>query len=258
MAELRSRDAERVRRALRAGPLHEMLLPQAIGLLAWDEVLGEAAEALRKLGGKTTGQLADALLDPQREFAIRRRVPRVLGTFASQRAVDALAQGLEDPRFEVRFACGRALLDLRGANAALEPSPERIFAVVTRELEVDRTLWDGHRLLDWPESSEPGALAFGLVRIRGGRGLEHVFTLLSLVLPREPLRVAYRALQTEDEAFRGTALEYLESVLPPRIRASLWPRLDHEQPAPVARRREDLLDELMRSQSTIELKLSGR
>lgn len=258
LAELRSGDAERVRRTLRAGPLHELLLPQAISLLAWDEVLADAAEALRKFGGKATGQLADALLDPQREFAIRRRVPRVLGAFASQRAVDGLAQGLEDPRFEVRFACGRALADLRGANPGLELSQERIFAVVTREASIDRALWEGHRLLDWPESSEPGTLVEGLVRIRGGRGLEHVFVLLSLVLPREPVRVAYRALQTEDEAFRGTALEYLESVLPPGIRASLWPLLEDERPGvAVARRGEDVLDELMRSQSTIELSLGA-
>jgi hypothetical protein len=41
-----------------------------------------------------------------------------------------------------------------------------------------------------------------------------VFSLLSLVLPREPLQIAFRGLQSSDRQLRGTALEYLEGVLP--------------------------------------------
>jgi hypothetical protein len=40
--------------------------------------------------------------------------------------------------------------------------------------------------------------------------LEHVFRLLSLSLPREPLHVAFQALHTENTYLRGTALEYLD------------------------------------------------
>ncbi|MFO0568536.1 MAG: hypothetical protein U0263_22940 [Polyangiaceae bacterium] len=42
-------------------------------------------------------------------------------------------------------------------------------------------------------------------------GIEHAVLVLSLVLEREPLVLAaYRALLSEDENLRGTALEYLE------------------------------------------------
>ena len=43
---------------------------------------------------------------------------------------------------------------------------------------------------------------------------EHVFNLLALALDREPVRIAALAFETDDPYLRGTALEYLETVLP--------------------------------------------
>ena len=54
--------------------------------------------------------------------------------------------------------------------------------------------------------------------------LAHVFDLLALALDPAAVRSAYRALGARDTR-RGTALEYLETVLPAPIRDALWPRL---------------------------------
>ena len=51
------------------------------------------------------------------------------------------------------------------------------------------------------------------VKDRAGQSLAHVFTLLSLVLPTEPLQIAFRGLHTDDQNLQGTALEYLEGML---------------------------------------------
>src|SRR6185436_12262581 len=59
-----------------------------------------------------------------------------------------------------------------------------------------------------------------------------IFTVLGLALPPEPLRIALHAVQTDDPELRGTALEYLESILPPDVRAQLWPLLEGEGGAP--------------------------
>jgi len=96
-----------------------------------------------------------------------------------------------------------------------------------------------------------------IVKRRAGQSLAHVFTLLSLVLPTVPLQVAYKGLQTDDSALRGTALEYLEGVLPRDIRDRLWPFLGDSvvrRPAS-ARSREQVLDELLRSNESIMLNL---
>jgi len=52
--------------------------------------------------------------------------------------------------------------------------------------------------------------------------------------------MAYRALQTEDKHLRGTALEYLQSVLPAHAWKSLEELIgDRTIPAPAARQRAE-------------------
>src|SRR5262249_6285466 len=85
----------------------------------------------------------------------------------------------------------------------------------------------------------------------------HVFSLLSLAWPREPLIVAFRGLHTSDDALRGTALEYLEGILPAPIWTSLWPFLEDRRDTPPPRRpRAEILAELMRSHASIEINLA--
>ena len=49
-----------------------------------------------------------------------------------------------------------------------------------------------------------------------------MFTLLSLVFDHDVLKLAMHALTGDDHGLRGTALEYLDNVLPTAIRNGLW------------------------------------
>ena len=91
-----------------------------------------------------------------------------------------------------------------------------------------RPIWESRRVLDGLAGKSS---LDRFVRDRAGESLAHVFTLLSLVLPREPLQIAFRSLRSEDHRLQGTAFEYLEGVLPPRIKAGLWPFLVAAAPA---------------------------
>jgi hypothetical protein len=93
-----------------------------------------------------------------------------------------------------------------------------IFDAVRREATLGRQVWDSQRLLDQLEKRDEDSFVDEFLRDRAGRSLEHAFTLLSLVLPREPLQIAFRGLHAGDPMLRGTALEYLETVLPPPVR----------------------------------------
>jgi hypothetical protein len=80
------------------------------------------------------------------------------------------------------------------------------------------------------------------------RSLEQVFTLLSLAHEREVMASVLAALASNEPALRGTALEYLESVLPAPLRQRLWPRLHVDRlPSSSDRTREQIADELLRS-----------
>ena len=254
---LRSRNRDRTLAVLRRNKeLTPALIPHVIPLLAWDPVAEDAIRALTIVAPSHVGSLADALLDPYEDFAVRRRIPRVMAVCRTQRAADSLLLGLADTRFEVRFQCGRALATIVAKHPAVHVDSSRVFDVVLKEVAVGRPVWESRRLLDRLDDDESNGFVDEFVRGRANQSLAHVFTTLSLVLPATPLQIALRGLHADDEHLRGTALEYLESILPPMIREPLWPFLEDRRPAGrTIRPREDVLADLVRSNHSIMLNL---
>jgi hypothetical protein len=210
LAELRSGDASRVRAALSADSAFDPLaITQTIRLLAWNDVSDAARDYLTRCSGRVMGQLTDALLDANHDFAVRRRIPRILAHCASQRAVDGLLLALHDDHFEVRFQVSRALEYLHRSHPELSFDQAALMDRVERELSVSTAVWQGRKLLDRRDD-----YLDEVVRDRAHQSLEHVFSLLAIMLPQEPLKVAFRALHGKDRILRGLALEYLETTMP--------------------------------------------
>ena len=253
---LSSRDPGAVVHALREAPLTPSLVPIVVPLLAWDEVARDVVGALRRTGPDATEELVARLVDPECDFAIRRRVPLVLATFRDQRAADGLFRGLSDRRFEVRYRSGRALSHLRDLAPSIAINAREVFAAALREVAVDRRVWEGQRLLDQMDDAGWSPVVDEVIRDRANRSLEHVFTILSLALPRRPLQIAFRGLHTDDPLLRGTALEYLETSLPPDIRKQLWPFLEDTRPKRgPTRDQKAALDRLLESSESIAINL---
>jgi hypothetical protein len=255
IARLRSRDPAAIREVLAGPSLDPVLTPHLIPLLAWNAVAREAAEALRGIVPGILGQLSDALLDPDGEFAVRRRIPRVLRESDDPRAAAALRDALDDARFEVRYQAGLALARIHRRTGTTPLAPREIERAVAREIGVNRQVWEGYRLID--AGAEDSDLVDDALRGRVNRCLEHVFTLLSLSLPREPLRVAFRGLHAADATLRATALEYLETVLSEDAARALWPLLEETRsrsrpPSGNEENRTAVLDRLMSSRISID------
>jgi AAA family ATP:ADP antiporter len=181
---LRSGNPRLVRSVLRAHPeptpeLVAGLLP----LLAQDALVPEVVRALRRVAPRVTGQL----VDPQRELAVRRRVPRVLKACTTSRAAQGLREALDDDAFEIRAAAAAALAAMHERGPVLELTRDEVLGRVRRELDSGETL---------------------------ERQIPQIYALLSLVLERGPLQIAWAAMKSEDRSLRGTALEYLANVLP--------------------------------------------
>ena len=257
IADLRSRDPSRVRRSLRGEPVPVEIAFEVISLLARDDVARDAIENLRRAGPTVIEPLITGLLNPGEEFAVRRRIPLVLATYKIPRAVEGLGKGLEDRRFEVRYRCGRGLSHLMDLDSALRIAPALACEAVLREVEAGAGVWEGRRLLDRVDDEPWSPVLDDAIRSRADRSLEHVFTLLALVLPKEPLRIAFRGLHAEDPFLRGTSLEYLESSLPPEIRKPLWPYLEDRRPrrAAAVRPTEEALAKLIESNESMVIHL---
>ena len=223
IADLRSQDPARIKRVL-AIKLTPELAAYAIGLIGRDEVAREAFAALSAIAPRCTGMLVDVLLDQDRPVEVRRRLPAVLLSGRPTLATWGLWRALLDPSFDVRYRSGAVLARLAAAGHLENVAAEEVFGIVKRELLADRhALARTCALDDLAAAAE--ARADDEVQ-RAGTGLEHIFTVLGLALPPEPLRIALHAVQTDDPELRGTALEYLESILPPDVRAQLWPFLE--------------------------------
>ena len=131
----------------------------------------------------------------------------------------------------------------------LKLSVDRVFDVVLMEANVDSTRFAARELqveIDLPVDM-PTTASTGDPRVN--YAMEHVFTLLSLVLDRDALVLSRRAVFSSDRNLRGTALEYLENVLPEAVRVALWPHLG-ESSGPVRERQSrggDPLTDLRRA-----------
>ena len=216
LRDLRSRDPTRVTSALaRPATLGRIHVAQIIDLLVWDDVLPAVRMALEQLAPSHSGMLIDAMLDPSTDFTIRRRLPRILATVPSQRSLDGLVSGLDDPRFEVRYHCSHAITRMIARMPALAVDRTRMIALVERELSVPPQRWRGYRLIDRPDLEEP-------VPARDSPGdhsryVEHILQLLSTIVGREPLEAAVRGIHSPHAGIRGLAVEYLDQVLPAAV-----------------------------------------
>ena len=208
------------------------LVPHVIPLLAWDPVAEDAIRALKGVAEERVGQLIDALLDP--EPAVRRPPPAGARVFGLR-----LAAGGRRRCCWASRTCGSRSGSTAGGRWRPSSSAARSCASTwsgcstwcAASWRSGRPVWESQRLLDEVDGSR---FVDGFLKQRAGQSLAHVFTLLSVVLPTVPLQIAYRGLHTDDQALRGTALEYLEGVLPRDIRDRLWPVLGDE---PAAQRR---------------------
>jgi hypothetical protein len=258
IADLRSGDVARVERRL-AEPLAPELAAAVVPLVAWTPVASLVAQRLRELAPRVTGLLVDALLDPDGDFTVRRRLPAVLVDGDAMLAGVGLWRALSDPRFEVRYRAGKALARMRTRGDALPVTAEHVFDTIEREVRVDTRIWHSYQLLDGVDGSEADQLVHRVLEQRSATALDHVFTLLGLVLPAEPVRMALHALGTDDALLRGTALEYLEGVLPDRIRVWLWPFLELGRSSEGGSRTPaELMSELRLSHPSIVANLRSR
>lgn len=216
LVELRSKDPLRARAALHAIDLRDpLLVPQVIELLGRDETARAAHDALSRAADNIAGQLADRMADPLENEKVRRRIPRVLAASKSPLAWQGLFRQLLDERFEIRQRCARGLEKMLHEHPEFRPEPAAVFDIVANELTISRKSLSKAAA---PEEPEGADLVDEVLRERASQVMTHVSTLLGLVLPQQSVRLAFRALYTEDAKLRGVALEYLDSVLPKGLR----------------------------------------
>ncbi|HEY6078517.1 MAG TPA: hypothetical protein VIW29_06930, partial [Polyangiaceae bacterium] len=219
---LLGKDAAGIRVLLGRGELDTRLAAFVVPHLANDALAKSAVTALRVMGHDVIGLLADVMLSEGQPLAVRRRVPHVLRALRGARVATALSRALTADALEVRHRAALALLEVAKDERVFLPESKEVFTLALAEVE--------RRPLTLEAS-------------------DHVFALLSLCTPRGPLELVRQGLRASDHKLRGTALEYLESLLPEPVRAPLVNAFaERSEPRAEGPRSEtQLVDELRRS-----------
>lgn len=201
-----------------------------ISLLDHYRLRGPAREALSSRAPRATGQLVDALLDARQSLAIRRGVALALATSADPRALRGLLTAIEQAPAALRPTCVAALVTLSERHPDVRIPEHEAVAIALRELGADA---------DARHTSQR---------------LDRVLTILSLALDREPLRVALHAVVHGDARLRGTAVEYLDNVLPAALRGPVLALVDAPRTCEKVRPEAQLRSELLQSMSATSVR----
>ena len=222
MRVLLGADLNAVRALLSRSALDARLAAFIVPYLGESAMAKSAVLALRTMADEVPGLLGDAMLSPTQPLAVRRRVPHALRNARGQGAARALILALSADALDVRYRAALALLEVTRHDPSLLPESKQVHALALAEAS--------HMPLS-------------------GAAVDHIFALLSLSTSRGGLTLVRQGLRSDDKKLRGTALEYLESLLPESLHAPLvrafaqpsWP------PPDLTRSQTQLLDELTRS-----------
>lgn len=245
---LGSRDEERIKRTLQR-PVAPELTAFVTPILGHKTLGKDAEQALAALGGAITGILTDSLQDARLSRSARARVARLLGRIDSARAREGLFEGLASEAALVVLECARAIASQARAFPATPLEKERIFravaAVFDRRDRISGSIPPS--AISDDSGGNAGSATDDLTSKLDPR-VQVALALLAAVVDKESVDLAARALAAGDAALRGTALEFLENVLPEPAKSALLQTLAARPARSLTRRTQmELLQELQRS-----------
>jgi len=174
------------------------------------------------MGPAVAGLLSDAMLSRSLSLVVRRRIPYVLRSLRGEGVAGALTRALSADAVEVRCRAALALREVALEEPALLPDKSQVYALALAELS------------HGPPNRD---------------SVDHVFALLALCITGGVLELARQGVLSEDPKLRGTALEYLASLLPEAVRTPLVAALAKLSPVRRGTPRDpgQLIEELKRS-----------
>jgi ATP/ADP translocase len=225
---LRDADPDVARHAIKAvGVLrHRALATRVIERLGHPALAETAGDALARFGDRIVGTLSDHLADPAIDIDVRREIPNVLLRIGTAAAEAALFENLLDGDGTIRFRVISAINKLR------QMDPGRPFDVSLVETAVAAEIMGHYRsyqiagmLAAQFAQADPVVQA---VHESIRQEVERIFRLLKVLYPDYDLHSAYFGLQSSNPVVHGNALEFLDNILKPQMRALLVPLLDSE------------------------------
>jgi HEAT repeat protein len=201
----------------RAG--HRELVPFLVPLLVDGQWAPDARNALREYGPRILGTLSDIFSDLSADLEIRRNIPLVLAYIPQQASVEILLDGLFAYDGLLRYRAIRALGKLRLLDPDLRFSPEKVNTRIREDCE--SIMWFQQALAKLYAKEEGNDLLLQLFKDKISRGKDRVFRLLALRLPPTAAIGSLLALAKGERLTIAAVAEYLDNVLPGKVKDSV-------------------------------------
>ncbi|HEX8028390.1 MAG TPA: Npt1/Npt2 family nucleotide transporter [Vicinamibacterales bacterium] len=203
------------------------LIGELIDRLNEPALTTQIVSALAGFGDRIVGTLRDYLTDTQMPAEIRREIPKVLEEIGTRGAQTVLIESVLDRDVIIRYHTIAALNRLGQAHPDRGTDRKLIETVLGAEImghyrsyQVLGTL--GAALHDAANPIEHG------LRESMEKETERIFRLLKIMYPQYDMHSAYVGLQSSDPVVHDNAVEFMDSVLPPEVRALVIPLFDRD------------------------------
>jgi ATP:ADP antiporter, AAA family len=232
-ALIEDEDIEIARTAITAvGVLRKRSLIGALVEHLADPGLNEAAgAALARFGDRIVGTLRDYLIDPDIKAEVRREIPMVLQEIGTREAQAVLVESVLDRDVVVRYHTIAAINRLGQAHPDRSTDRKLIESVLAAEIMGHYRSYQVLGTLEGTLSDPANPIEHGL-RESMEKESERIFRLLKILYPQYDMHSAYVGLQSPDPVVHDNAVEFMDSVLPPEVRALIIPLFDRNVAVP--------------------------
>lgn len=225
------------------------LIPWLVQKLGDRKLKLDARRALLQYGPEIIPVLETSLTDPSIDLWSRRHIPRTIGAFYTQEAVDALLKYSSHTDRFMRFKVLKALNKARLPNLKFIFDRQNIQGWLWKEVEEHfHYLALAEAIYITPPSLTLGSLTSvsandqkaraesssspfeGILtrtlEVKLLRSLDRIFRLLALIYPPRDIFQAYSSLVSTQRSLRSGAIEFLDSTLDRTIRRWILPVID--------------------------------
>jgi AAA family ATP:ADP antiporter len=185
----------------------------------------DVASALAAFGDGIVGTLRDYLTDADMRPEIRREIPKVLEAIGSRAAQAVLIESVLDRDVVLRYHTIAALNRLGQAHPDRSTDRKLIESVLAAEIMGHYRSYQVLGTLGGALDDPANPIEHGL-RESMEKEAERIFRLLKILYPQYDMHSAYVGLQSDDPVVHDNAVEFMDSVLPPEVRALIIPLFD--------------------------------
>ena len=216
--------------ALVAGPAESVHGRELLAKLRRYE---ESASSAPGMGpAYSTHRLKQTIQDRGSEVPVRRLAVRLMARQRTQESLDYLwALVMLEEESALREEVLRELVKLRLTRRGLQYPVEQMRRQVEREIahyvRITRVATVYRRHHPGPPDEQDPVL--GMLRVLLEESVEQVFRLLMLLYRPTDIQLVYEQLRTSDAYLRADAIELLDNLVDPAMRAVIFPILDEDR-----------------------------